>query len=47
MKKLLLVVVAILGINSAFSQGIEFEHGTLAEAFAKAKKENKLVFVDI
>ncbi|WP_421918614.1 thioredoxin family protein [Marinifilum sp.] len=46
MKKLLLVVVAILGINSAFSQGIEFEHGTLAEAFAKAKKENKMVFVD-
>ena len=46
MRKILLVVVAILGINSAFSQGIEFEHGTLAEAFAKAKKENKLVFVD-
>ena len=35
-----------MAVSNAFSQGIEFEHGTLAEAFAKAKKENKLVFVD-
>ena len=46
MKKLIILCVAVLGISSAFSQGIRFESGTLAEAFAKAKKENKLVFVD-
>ena len=46
MKKVLLILVAILAVTTAFSQGIAFEHGTIAEAFAKAKKENKLVFVD-
>lgn len=28
------------------AQGVQFEHGTWAEALAKAKTENKLVFVD-
>ena len=46
MKKLILLFVAVLGISNVFAQGIAFEHGTLAEAFAKAKKENKLIFVD-
>ncbi|WP_421919897.1 thioredoxin domain-containing protein [Marinifilum sp.] len=36
----------LLKADSELPQGIRFEHGTLAEAFAKAKKENKLVFVD-
>ena len=46
MKKLILITVAILCTSTVFSQGIQFEHGTLAEAFEKAKKENKWVFVD-
>ena len=29
-----------------FTQGVEFEHISLEEALAKAKKENKLVFID-
>ena len=36
----------LLKADSELPEGIRFEHGTLAEAFAKAKKENKLVFVD-
>ncbi|MDQ2178437.1 thioredoxin domain-containing protein [Marinifilum sp. D714] len=46
MKKLLGVMLAIFMSSSIFAQGIEFEHGTFAEALAKAKKENKMVFMD-
>ena len=46
MKKLLGVMLAVFLSSSVFAQGIEFEHGTFAEALAKAKKENKLVFMD-
>jgi len=46
MKKLLGVMLAVFLCNNVFAQGIEFEHGTFAEALAKAKKENKMVFMD-
>ena len=46
MKKLLGVILAVFFCSNVFSQGIEFEHGTFAEALAKAKKENKMVFMD-
>lgn len=44
-KIVVMAVMAFLSLSS-FAQGIEFEHGTFAEALAKAKKENKLLFVD-
>ena len=40
----LIMVAGIFGTVSA--QGIEFHHGTFAEAKAKAAKENKIIFVD-
>ena len=46
MKKIILSLVALFVFGNAFSQGIEFEHGTFSEALAKAKKENKIVFID-
>jgi thiol-disulfide isomerase/thioredoxin len=46
MKKILVLVVATLMCSGLFAQGIEFEHGTFNEALAKAKKENKLIFMD-
>ncbi|PKQ63086.1 hypothetical protein BZG02_09980 [Labilibaculum filiforme] len=46
MQKILILVVAIFLCGNLFSQGIEFEHGTFNEAVAKAKQENKLVFMD-
>ena len=46
MKKALVIIIALFLGNNGFSQGIEFEHGSFADALAKAKKENKLVFMD-
>ncbi|GAB7087853.1 hypothetical protein JCM15579A_19570 [Marinifilum fragile] len=46
MKKVLVLIVATFICSGLFAQGIEFEHGTFKEALAKAKKENKLVFMD-
>ncbi|MRT94708.1 thioredoxin family protein [Ancylomarina sp. 16SWW S1-10-2] len=46
MKKILILVVAMFVGESLFSQGIEFKHITFEQALAKAKKENKLVFMD-
>jgi len=46
MKKIILSLVALFVFGNVFSQGIQFEHGTLDEALAKAKKENKVVFMD-
>ena len=47
MKKLLLIIPALLFSIMTFSQGIVFEHGTWKEAIAKAQKTNKPIFVDI
>ncbi len=46
MKKIILSLVALFAFTGVFAQGIEFENGTLEEALAKAKKENKIVFMD-
>ncbi len=46
MKKFLLVVIAVIVSFGLKAQGIQFEHGTFAEALAKAKTEKKLVFMD-
>lgn len=46
MKRIVGVLLAVFLCSNVFAQGIEFEHGTFAEAIAKAKKENKMVFMD-
>lgn len=46
MKKIGILVLSIFMLNQIYAQGISFEHGTLGEAMAKAKAENKLVFMD-
>lgn len=45
--KPILVALMWLVIAPHVSAQIEFDHGTMAEALAKAKKENKPVFVDV
>lgn len=47
MKKYITMVFMLLLTTSLFAQGIDFSHGTWKEVLAKAKKENKLVFVDV
>jgi thiol:disulfide interchange protein len=48
MKKILvLFLFTLLSASAVFSQGITFEHNaTWAQIVAKAKKENKLIFLD-
>jgi thiol-disulfide isomerase/thioredoxin len=46
MKRILVLLMAIFIAGGTFAQGIKFEHGQLQDALKKAKKENKLVFVD-
>lgn len=45
-KNILFVLIALFSIGQTYAQGIEFFHGTFAEALAKAKTDNKLVFMD-
>ena len=48
MKKQLLIISALLLLSlSAFSQGIEFEHGTWKEVLAKAQQTKKPIFIDV
>lgn len=47
MKKFISTIVLAIALSvSANAAGIEFFHGSWAEAVAKAKSENKLIFVD-
>jgi thiol-disulfide isomerase/thioredoxin len=46
MKNLVIALAAFFSFNTIHAQGIEFFHGTFAEAQAKAQKENKLIFMD-
>jgi thiol-disulfide isomerase/thioredoxin len=48
MKKVLLIFTAFVITTLAFAQNrsIEFDHGTFAELLAKAKKENKMIYID-
>lgn len=43
---ILFMVTFVTGISIAQNRSIEFEHGTFAEVLAKAKKENKMIFID-
>ncbi|CAH0236478.1 Thioredoxin-like protein slr0233 [Chryseobacterium sp. Bi04] len=45
MKRLAIISALFIGIF-AFAQGIKFEDGNFASVLAKAKKENKLIFID-
>lgn len=42
----LCLLLVFAGATGAQAEGIEFEHGTLAEAQAKARESGKLIFVD-
>lgn len=46
-KSILGLALAVLSPLMIWAQGIQFEEGSFAEALAKAKKENKIVFVDV
>src|SRR5258705_1367432 len=47
MIKQICVATALLYVCSVgVAQGISFEHGNFASVCAKAKKENKLIFID-
>jgi thiol-disulfide isomerase/thioredoxin len=46
MKNIITIVFTLLVANFINAQGIEFFHGTLKEAQAKAKAEEKLIFID-
>jgi len=41
------IVLLFACLSGAMAQGIEFEHGTWAEAVKKAKQANKPIFVDV
>lgn len=47
MKRYFLLSCLLLLTGALFAQGINFDHGTWKEALAKAKAEDKLVFVDV
>ena len=47
MKKLFLIIPALLCSIMALSQGITFEHGTWKEVLAKAQQTHKPIFVDV
>lgn len=46
MKKIIVLLLLTIASAPVFSQGVAFEHGTFKEALEKAKKENKIVFLD-
>lgn len=46
MKKIAVLILVLLLTPKISAQGISFEHGTFKEALAKAKAENKLLFMD-
>ena len=42
----IVLLIALVVAQNNYAQGIEFFHGTWAEALAKSKSEGKLIFVD-
>jgi thiol-disulfide isomerase/thioredoxin len=42
----LFLVLFVTSVSFAQNRSIQFEHGTFAELLAKAKKENKMIFID-
>ena len=47
MKRFVLLVLILITGLTVFSQGIEFQKERYAEVLEMAKKQNKLVFIDI
>lgn len=47
MKRLILLFVVLFAVSAAYAQGIEFRTEPYAEVLKMAKKQKKLVFVDI
>lgn len=47
MKKWILMLIVLISGLSAFSQGIEFRKETYADMLKMAKKQNRLVFIDV
>ena len=47
MKKQIITVVTLLFSLLAFSQGIQFEHGTWKEVLQKAQQTDKPIFIDV
>lgn len=47
MKKIMIMLISLLTSAAYAQEGINFETATWKETLAKAKKENKLIFVDI
>lgn len=47
MKKIIIIAILAICFTNVSAQGIQFFHGTFEEAKAKAKKENKKIFVDV
>lgn len=47
LKELFSVIVLLCFVASVQAAGIQFDHLSLAQAKAKAKKENKLIFIDV
>lgn len=45
-KSLAIAVLAVFAFSTATAQGVNFFKGTFAEGVAKAKEENKLIFID-
>ncbi len=46
MRKLLVLAVFLMAAICVNAQGLKLEEGTYQEALDKAKKENKLVFME-
>lgn len=47
MKKILVVFALLASVTLSAQEGIKFEHGTWTQTVAKAKAENKLIFLDV
>ena len=41
-----ILLIFIAGLSNAQNRSIEFNHGTFKEILAKAKKENKMIYID-
>lgn len=46
MKRIILIILAVLPLGDLAAQGIEFQKGTWSIVQAKAKQQNKFIFVD-
>jgi thioredoxin-related protein len=47
MKKIIVLILSLFTTALYAEDGIQFTHGTWKETLAKAKKENKLIFIDM